>query len=82
MFDLRYPADIKQDPQGKDWVVRFPDLKGTNTGGFTLDEALQEAPDCLGSYLARLLAERQPAPEPSASRRRRHLNPGIFLDCT
>jgi antitoxin HicB len=78
MFDLRYPADVKQDPEGKDWVVRFPDLKGTNTGGSTLDEALREAPDCLGSYLARLLAERKPVPGPSAVRRRQQLIPVPF----
>ena len=73
MFDLRYPADVKQDPEGKDWVVRFPDLKGTNTGAFTLEEALGEASDCLGSYLAGLLAERAPVPEPSTPRRKQRL---------
>src|ERR1700728_3238353 len=73
MFDLRYPADVKQDPAGKDWVVRFPDLKGTNTGAGSLDEALREAADCLGSYLAKLLADREPVPEPSAPRARQRL---------
>jgi antitoxin HicB len=68
MFDLRYPADVKQDPVGKDWVVRFPDLKGTNTGAGSFDEALREATDCLGSYLAKLLADREPIPEPSSPR--------------
>jgi|SRR5580704_1651010 antitoxin HicB len=69
MFDLRYPAEVKQDREGKDWVVRFPDLKGANTGALSLDEALDEATDCLGSYLAGLLVERKPIPEPSAARR-------------
>ena len=78
MFDLRYPADVRQDPEGKDWVVRFPDLKGANTGGFSLDEALREAPDCLGSYLARLLTQRKPVPEPSATRKKQHLIPVPF----
>jgi antitoxin HicB len=73
MFDLRYPADVKQDPAGKDWVVRFPDLKGTNTGAGSLDEALREAADCLGSYLAKLLADREPVPEPSAPRGKQRL---------
>jgi antitoxin HicB len=73
MFDLRYPADIKQDTEGKDWVVRFPDLKGTNTGALSLDEALSEAADCLGSRLAQLLADRKPVPEPSAPRGRQRL---------
>ena len=58
MFDLRYPAAVKQDAEGKGWVVRFPDLKGTNTGAASIDEALGEAADCLGSHLAKLLADR------------------------
>jgi len=73
MFDLRYPADVKQDPVGKDWVVRFPDLKGANTGARSFDEALREAADCLGSYLAGLLADREPVPEPSAPRGKQRL---------
>jgi hypothetical protein len=32
MFEMRYPAEISQHPEGKDWVVKFPDLQGTNTG--------------------------------------------------
>jgi len=78
MFDLRYPADVKQDPEGKDWVVRFSDLKGANTGGCSLDEALHEASDCLGSYLARLLSERKTVPPPSAARRKQRLIPVPF----
>jgi antitoxin HicB len=73
MFDLRYPADIKQDAVGRDWVVRFPDLKGTNTGGDSVEEALREAADCLGSYLAKLMADRKPVPEPSAPRGKQRL---------
>ena len=73
MFDLRYPADVKQDPVGRDWIVRFPDLKGTNTGAASIDEALREGADCLGSYLAGLLANREPVPAPSASRGRQRL---------
>ncbi len=73
MFDLRYPAELKQEPEGKDWVVRFPDLKGANTGGLTVDEALREAVDCLGSYLAGLLADRKQVPAPSAARRSQRL---------
>jgi antitoxin HicB len=65
MFEMSYPAEITQHREGKDWVVKFPDLKGTNTGADTLDGALDEAADCLGSYLAMLIANRKPIPDPS-----------------
>jgi predicted RNase H-like HicB family nuclease len=52
MFEMSYPAEITQHRDGKDWVVKFPDLKGTNTDADTLDGALGEAAACLGSYLA------------------------------
>ena len=78
MFDLRYPAEIRQDPKGKDWVVQFPDLKGANTGGMSLDEALREAADCLGSHLAKLLADRSLIPPPSVPRVKQRLIPVPF----
>jgi len=73
MFEMRYPAEITRHREGKDWVVKFPDLKGTNTGADTLDGALDEAADCLGSYLAMLIANRKPIPEPSAAKRKQRL---------
>ncbi len=73
MFEMRYPAEITQHREGKDWVVKFPDLKGTNTGADTLDEAMNEAGDCLGSYLAMLMAGHKPIPEPSAAKGKQRL---------
>src|ERR1700733_9979385 len=73
MFEMSYPAEIIQHPQGKDWVVKFPDLRGTNPGADTLDGALDEAADCLGSYLAMLIANRKPIPEPSAAKGKQRL---------
>lgn len=73
MFEMRYPAQITQDPEGKDWVVRFRDLKGATTGADTLGEALDEAADCLGSYLAALIVHHQPIPDPSAAKRAEQL---------
>jgi antitoxin HicB len=73
MFEMRYPAEIAQHPEGKDWVAKFPDLKGTNTGADTLEGAIDEAADCLGSYLAMLIANRKPIPEPSAPKARQRL---------
>ncbi|MEP6716357.1 MAG: type II toxin-antitoxin system HicB family antitoxin [Terriglobia bacterium] len=65
MLEMRYPATIRQDPKEKDFVVKFPDLEGAITGAATLDEALNEAVDCLASWLAFALAERRPIPVPS-----------------
>jgi antitoxin HicB len=65
MLEMRYPADIREDPEGKDFVVTFPDLEGAITGAATLDEALDEAADCLASWLAFALADHKPIPEPS-----------------
>ncbi len=62
---MAYPAEIKRYGAGGDWVVRFPDLTGANTGAETFELALEEAADCLGSYLAMLIAKRQPIPGPS-----------------
>ena len=73
MFEMRYPAEIAQDEKGKDWVVKFPDLKGANTGADTLESALDEAADCLGSYLAMLIVSRKPIPEPSAAKNKQQL---------
>src|SRR5579862_5455353 len=70
---MRYPANITRHRVGKDWVVKFPDLKGTNTGADTFDEAVNEAADCLGSYLAMLIATRKPIPEPSAVKGKQRL---------
>jgi antitoxin HicB len=68
MFEMRYPADIRQDPEGRDWVVKFPDLPGTNTGADTLAGAVDEAGDCLGSWLAARMAARAEIPNPSPAR--------------
>jgi antitoxin HicB len=75
MFEMRYPAVITQHREGKDWVVKFPDLKGSNTGADTLEGAIGEAADCLGSYLAMLIVKRQPVPEPSAAKGNQQLIP-------
>ena len=69
MFEMRYPAQITHDPKGKDWVVKFRDLKGTNTGADTLDEAMDEAADSQGSYLAALIVHHKPIPDPTAAKR-------------
>jgi predicted RNase H-like HicB family nuclease len=55
MSDLRYPAKVWQDAEGPDWIVKFRDLLGSNTGAPAEAEALAQGADCLGSYLAQLM---------------------------
>jgi antitoxin HicB len=70
MSELRYPASIRQDAEGGDWVVTFRDLDGAITGGNTREAALAEAEDSVGSWLAFALSDRADIPEPS------HAQPG------
>jgi antitoxin HicB len=58
MSTLIYPALFMRDDEGR-FVVTFPDLPGAITDGATLDEAMREAIDCLGSDLAHRLANRK-----------------------
>ncbi len=71
MLEMRYPAIISRDHEGKDYVVTFPDLEGAVTGGRTFDEACDEAADCLASWLAFALAQRKPIPAPSGPTKHR-----------
>ena len=70
MLEMRYPAAIRHDREGGDYVVTFPDLDGAITGAETLDEALDEAGDALASWLAFAIADRKPIPAPSAAKGR------------
>ena len=70
---MRYPPEITQHPEGKDWFAKLPDLKGTNTGADTLTESINEAADCLGSFLAMLMAKRKAIREPSPARGKQRL---------
>ncbi len=63
---MRYPAVIRQHPEGQDFVVTFPDLPGAAT----LDKALDEAADCLASWPAFAIADRKPIPSPSKRKER------------
>ena len=44
MFEMRYPAEIPQHRKGKDWVVKFPDLKGANTAPIRLKARWMKPP--------------------------------------
>jgi antitoxin HicB len=73
MFEMRYPANIRQDPEGKDWVIRFRDLDGALTGAATFEEALDEAADCVGSWLAFRMLDKGEIPRSSAPKRKEFL---------
>ena len=51
MLLLHYPAVFRKDEDGR-FVVRFPDLPGAVTDGANAQEAMEEAIDCLGSYIS------------------------------
>ena len=74
MSEMRYPTEIRRSKRG-DWVVRFPDLEGALTGATTREEAEDEAADCLGSWLAFRLVDKQPIPAPSSAKRGQQLIP-------
>lgn len=61
-----YPAILTSDPSGG-FVVSFRDWPEAITQGETLDEALQEAADCLEEAVAARIDDRGEIPAPSAS---------------
>lgn len=57
-----YPAQIEQ--QGGEFVVRFPDVPEALTGGSSLAEALELAPDALAAAAEGYLQAGRPFPAP------------------
>ena len=55
-----YPAIFHEE---ETYWVEFPDLKGCVTEGSTLEEAMENAQEAMGLYLAALLEENQPLPQ-------------------
>ena len=73
MFPLRYPAILKPEPDGRAFVVNFPDLPEALTSGDDLEDALAEAADCLGEALAFRITEKEEIPSPSPARKGQYL---------
>ncbi len=65
-MELRYefPAVIEPDEAGR-FLVRFPDLPEALTDGATVEEAMNEAADCLTVALSGRLSDGLPVPVPS-----------------
>ncbi len=68
-MELRYPAVVKRGKNEPFYLVRFPDLPEALTDGRNLNEALDEAVDCLAEALASRLVRGDEIPEPTASTR-------------
>ena len=66
-----YPCDIVLDEEEKTatgreaYVVTFPDVPEANTGGWSWQEALEMAEDCLGVALSFYVDNREDIPVPS-----------------
>ena len=66
-----YPCNIVRDVEeeratGKEaYVVTFPDVYGANTGGWSWEEALEMAKDCLGVALGMYVKAHEDIPTPS-----------------
>ncbi len=77
MFTFAYPATFRSDEAGR-VVVSFPDFPRAHTDGATLDEAMTEAIDCLGSRIAFAMADKADVPKPSLLKRGQKLIPVPF----
>jgi antitoxin HicB len=68
---MRYPADIK--PDGKFFLVTFPDFPEAITQGDSVEDALVHAADVLESVLDHFIENRLPIPAPSKLKRGQRL---------
>ena len=67
-----YPCSIVRDEEEEErasgreaYTVPFPDVYGANTGGWSWDEAVEIAKDCLGVALGRYVKVREDISAPS-----------------
>ena len=66
-----YPCNILRDKEeerlsGREaYTVTFPDVYGANTGGWSWEEAVDRAKDCLGVALGMYVKAREDLPTPS-----------------
>jgi len=74
MSSFAYPARFRRDEASR-VVVGFPDFPHAHTDGRDLQDALEEAIDCLGSVLASHIAAKREIPAPSQVKRGQRLVP-------
>lgn len=62
---VEYPVTLVPDRQSGGHVVSFADFPEAITQGDTLDDAIEQAKDCLEEAVANRIAMNVPLPEPS-----------------
>jgi len=75
---VAYAADVVQDEDGR-FLVTFVDFEEAATDGETLEEALDEAVDCLDEVLAARIVDERDIPVPSASYGRYRVVPSVRM---
>jgi antitoxin HicB len=68
MFSFSYPAYFRPDSEGRP-VVSFPDFPEAHTDGKDLQEAIEEAINCLGNAIAFRMAGKMEIAPPSPLKR-------------
>jgi antitoxin HicB len=68
MENFLYPAKIEEDADGRFWVT-FRDIEFAVTDGETLNEAMDEASECLSEALAGIINNNEQLPHPSKTRK-------------
>jgi antitoxin HicB len=74
MRSFSYPATFRRDSRGR-VLVGFSDLPEAHTDGRGMQEAVEEAIDCLGSAIAFRIAEKSDIPMPSRAKRGQRMVP-------
>lgn len=69
-----YPVSLTEDEDGG-FVVTFPDLPEAITQGDTIEQALNEAADCLEEAIALRIDDQLDIPQPSLSNQGEYLVP-------
>jgi antitoxin HicB len=74
MHSFQYPARFHRERAGG-YSITFPDLPEAITGGDDLEDAMEQAADCLGEALSGRLNLRERIPTPSQPKRGMRLVP-------
>jgi antitoxin HicB len=75
----KYPFLVRPltEEEGGGWLIEFPDLPGCMTDGDTIEEAIQNAPDAMKSWIGTAKEFGDPIPEPF-SRFKKSADPAPF----
>ncbi|MDH5300122.1 MAG: type II toxin-antitoxin system HicB family antitoxin [Gammaproteobacteria bacterium] len=62
-MQLAYPADVSVDEEGF-YLIKFSGVHGAATDGETMEEAIDNAYECIAEAIASVMAEKEPLPLP------------------